>query len=77
MAWGSHWKDHTINKRFSSTQPIHFDHYFAYWFKGYAEYMIAREFLINIKTDYQELIDEATGDYVLLTNYTSITWRNN
>jgi len=47
----------------------------AYWFKDYSAYLFARTFLDGIRTDYQELIDEATGDFVLLSNYTALTWQ--
>jgi hypothetical protein len=73
MAWGEQWKHQ--QRRFSSKHPIHFNHLFAYWFGNYGSYLLGRQFLINIGTDYQELVDEASGDFVLLTNYVSITWR--
>lgn len=74
MEWGLQWFQQQT--RFSNKQPIHYDHKWAYWFKDYPSYLLGRAFLEGIKTDYQELVDEATGDFVLLTNYTSLTWQS-
>lgn len=71
--WGVDWI--LQNTRFSAKQPIHYNHKWAYWFKDYAGYLFARTFLDGIRTDYQELVDEATGDFVLVTNYTALTWQ--
>jgi hypothetical protein len=73
MSWGVQWI--LQQNRFASKQPIHYDHKWAYWFKDYSAYLFARTFLDGIRTDYQELIDEATGDFVLLSNYTALTWQ--
>jgi hypothetical protein len=72
-AWGVEWI--LQQTRFNCKTPLHFDHKWAYWFKDYPSYLLGREFLDGIKTDYQELVDEATGDFVLVTNYTSLTWQ--
>ena len=74
MGWGVQWL--LQQTRFTSKQPIHYDHKWAYWFRDYSSYLIARQFLDGIKTDYQELVDQSTGDFMLLSNYTSLTWRS-
>lgn len=73
MAWGVQWI--LQQTRFASKAPIHYDHKWVYWFKDYSTYLFARTFLDGIRTDYQELTDEATGNFALTTNYTALTWQ--
>jgi len=73
MGWGVQWLPQL--HRFSSKDPIHYDHAWAYWFVSYASYLLARTFLENIGAEYQELADEASSEFMLVTNYTSVCWR--
>lgn len=73
MRWGNDWCQH--KDRFRCFKPINYAFRWAYWFDDYPALMIARQFLENINSEYQEMYDEAMDQYLIVTNYITLTWR--
>lgn len=65
MAWGQDWKEQA--DRFD--KGVTYDWKHAYWFElSYANFVLAREFLIQNGHSFQ-WTNDAAGGWVILTNY--------
>ena len=46
-----------------------------YWFESYAEIIAAKLILRQLEEDFSIKTDESTCQWVILTNYESLTWK--
>lgn len=72
MSWGLHWKQQIA--RFEP-QPM-LEWKWAYWVDDYVSVLLARAFLTLQNCETQTVYDRAFGSYLILTNYTTQTWRD-
>jgi hypothetical protein len=75
MQWNAKiWSDQVEEGRFVGR--IDFNHEYIYWFNSYAAVFAAKSILKDFQKDYSVLVDEATGDFAITTNYATHGWRN-
>lgn len=75
MEWtASTWSEQVKDGRFSIYQD---DWKFNYihWFDNYAAVVAAKGILREIGEDYKVVSDDFTGEWVILTTYTSNVWK--
>lgn len=71
MNWGHQWAEQ-IN-RFEPTPMLEWK--WAYWVDNYASVLLCRAFLTQHHAETQTVFDRAFGSYAILTNYTTLMWK--
>lgn len=75
MEWTAEiWAEQAADGRFNITaQDWKYSH--IYWFENYVSVIAAKKILREIGEDYKVLADDSTGEWVILSTYTSLVWK--
>ena len=82
MMWGEQWSDHIEDGRFIAidyigTLNISTDFKFAYWVDDYVQLMICRGYIKANGFEFIAAYDNATEDYIIVTDYAGDFWKVN
>ena len=75
MEWNAKiWADQVEEGRFAINHSD-WSYTYIHWFDNYAAVIAAKNILREMDEDFKVVSDEVSGDWVILTSYTSNVWK--